>query len=190
MDKVNDIKYKLLKELKWGRIKDCGYDCVNGRKYVEIHNAMFEVDKFKIFDNIPPLERMTTVWYEQNYDPILEQNDQLNKCIQKLLDNPNTRQAVIIMGDVNEFDKDFFICTMYMHIFLNHIEDNKYEFEYIVHMRSNDVIEFDTDILWHYTVINRIIKQLKLKYNIVNRKIIWNADTIHLYSQFFDDVQK
>ena len=191
MDKVNDIKHKLLKELKWGRIKDCGYNCTSGRKYVEIRNALFEVDRFKIFENIPPLEHMSTLWYDENYDPILERNNQFNKCIYKLLENPNTRQAVIIMGDVNEFDNDpLFICTMYMHIFLNHIKDNDYELEYIVHMRSNDAIEFDTDILWHYTVINRMIKQLKVKYNIVNKKIIWNADTIHLYSQFFDEAQK
>jgi len=190
MYKTSDIKNLLLQELHNHNIKDCGYDCFNGRKYVELRNVIFEVDKGKIFDNIPQLERMTPDWYIENYDPILYRNNQLAKCIKKLIDNPNSRQAVIIMGDVNEFDYPVFICTMYMHMFLIENENGNYDFEYTVHMRSNDAIEFDTDIIWHHTVIDKIINALKLFYKIDNIRIYWNADTIHLYEQFWEDALK
>ena len=190
MLKTDDIKYLLLRELKNNRIKDSGYNCFNGIRYVEIRNVIFEVDKNKIFDNIPPLERMTPQWYEENYDPILNRNNQLEKCVQKLIDNPNSRQAVIIMGDVNEYDNEAFICTMYMHIFLVQLDNGHYIFEYVVHMRSNDVIEFDTDILWHHKIINKIIGLLKDHYIFDDIKIYWNADTIHLYEQFWEDAIK
>ena len=190
MNKTKDIKNLLLNELHNNNIKDTGYNCFNGRYYVEIKNALFEIDNDKIFNTIPPLERMTEQWYIDNYDPILERNNQFIKALKKLIDNPNSRQSVIIMGDVNEYNNDAFICTMYIHLFLNHIKDNEYELEYIVHMRSNDVIEFDTDLLWHKKIINQTLKVLRTIYIINNYKIIWNADTIHLYSEFFEAAEK
>lgn len=194
MDKIRDIKYKLLKELKWDHIKETGYDCNSGIKYVEVKNALFEVDKDRIFNTIPQLSYMSPQWYIDNYDPILNKNDQLNKCISKLVENTNSRQAVIIMGDTNEFDNidNTFICTMYMHIFLNKIKYDVYELEYIVHMRSNDCIEFITDLQWHKKLYNDILNQLreKTKLMIMPKNIIWNADTIHLYEQFFEQALK
>jgi len=187
MYKTEDIKRLLLDELKNNNIKETGYNCFNGTKYVELRNVIFEVDKDKIFESIPPLERMTPQWYEENYDPILERNNQLSKCIKRLIDNPNSRQAVLIMGDVNEYDLPAFICTMYIHVFLIKILNDHYNLEYTVHMRSNDVIEFDTDLIWHKTVIDKILKSLKLFYKIDDVKIYWNADTIHLYSEFWED---
>ena len=194
MDKIRDIKYKLLKELKWDHIKETGYDCNSGTKYVEVKNALFEVDKDRIFNTIPQLSYMSPQWYIDNYDPILNKNDQLNKCISKLVENTNSRQAVIIMGDTNEFDNidNTFICTIYMHIFLNKIKYDVYELEYIVHMRSNDCIEFITDLQWHKKLYNDILNQLreKTKLMIMPKNIIWNADTIHLYEQFFEQALK
>ena len=190
MYKQDDIRYLLREELHNHNIKDCGYDCFNGRRYVELRNVIFKVDKDKIFDNIPPLERMTPEWYIENYDPILDRNNQLVKCIKRLIDNPHSRQAVIIMGDVNEYDLPAFICTMYMHMFLIEKSNGHYDFEYTVHMRSNDAIEFDTDLIWHKTVIDKILKALKLFYEIDDIRIYWNADTIHLYEQFWEDAMK
>lgn len=186
MLKTKDIRDLLLDELKNNNIKDTGYDCFNGRYYVEVRNALFEVDNDKIFNTIPPLERMIPEWYEKNYDPILERNNQFIKCIKKLIDNPNSRQAVIIMGDVNEYDYPAFICTMYMHMFLIKQENDHYILEYVVHMRSNDVIEFDTDLIWHKKIIKKILNVLEKFYIIDDVKIYWNADTIHLYSEFFE----
>lgn len=102
MDKTRDIKYKLLKELKKGNILDTGYQCNSGTRYVEVKNALFEVDKDRIFNTIPQLSYMSPKWYIDNYDPILNENDQLNKCINKLVENPKSRQAVIIMSNTNE----------------------------------------------------------------------------------------
>lgn len=193
MDKTNDIKYKLLKEVKWGRIKDCGYDCPSGRKYVEIRNALFEVDKPYIFEQAKSYSRVTKDWYKVHYDPILYRNNQFEGLIKKLANNPLTRQAIIYMGDSSEYlNGDEVICTMYMHIFLNHIKDNEYEMEYIVHMRSNDAIEFGNDIQWHYKIISKIAKFLLNDYNIniINTKVIWNADSFQIYKQYFELILK
>lgn len=194
MDKTRDIKYKLLKELKKGNILDTGYQCNSGTRYVEVKNALFEVDKDKIFDTIPQLSYMSPKWYIDNYDPILNENDQLNKCINKLVENPKSRQAVIIMGNTDEYNNvdNTFICTMYMHVFLNQLKFDLYELEYIVHMRSNDCIEFITDLQWHKKIYDIILNELreKTKLYIIPKNIIWNADTIHLYEQFFDQAHK
>lgn len=189
MYKTEDIKNLLLQELIDGNIKDCGYDCQSGRRYVEVKNALFEVDKDRIFENIPKLSYMDDSWYVVNYEPLLERNNQYDKCINKLVENPASRQAVLILVDPKEYDNEdkTFICTMYIHIFLNHIEENTYELEYIVHMRSNDAIEFITDHQWHQKIYFRIFNELikKTNYIIIKKPIVWNADTIHLYEQFW-----
>ena len=50
MQKTSDIKNLLLEELKNNNIKETGYNCQSGSKYVEIKNAIFEVDNDRIFD--------------------------------------------------------------------------------------------------------------------------------------------
>ena len=190
MYKTNDIRELLIKELEQNNIKETGYACTSGIRYVELRHIIFEVDKLKVFDEIPPLAHMGPQWYIDNYDPILERNNQFENCIKKLLDNPNSRQAVIIMGDVSEFNNPTFICTMYMHLFLVKQSNGHYIFEYIVHMRSNDVIEFDSDILWHKKIIDKIENVLNKFYIIDDTKIYWCADTIHLYEQFWNKINK
>ena len=182
MQKTSDIKNLLLEELKNNNIKETGYNCQSGSKYVEIKNAIFEVDNDRIFDNIQKLSYMGPQWYIDNYDPILLKNDQLNKCINKLIDNVNSRQAIIIMTSPDDFYNVDTICTTYMHIFLNKIKNNEYELEYIVHMRSNDCIEFITDLQWHKKIYNIILNKLKENIDIIikEKNIIWNADTFHL----------
>ena len=189
MDKTCDIKYKLLKELKCGRIKETGYDCLSGSEYIEIRNALFEVDKDYIFDNIRMYDRVPEQWYVENYDPILKRNNQFDNFINKIGKNPLTRQAILFMGDSSEYEiGDGMICTMYMHVFLDHIEDNVYNMEYIVHMRSNDAIEFGNDIKWHKKIIDKIIGFLNKLFNIniKDTKIIWNADSFHVYKEYFN----
>ncbi len=185
MLKTEDIKEGLLIELDKQNIKDCGYDCFNGRQYVELRNIVFEVDKPQIFETIPPLERMTDEWYAENYDPILQRNGQLDKAINCLVNNKMSRHGVIFMGSPEEHDNKDFICTMYMHISI--VDDC---LEYVVHMRSNDAIEFDTDVQWHLRLYDIIYRKLYSEGLRIGRKnIIWIADTIHLYEQFWSDAR-
>lgn len=187
--KTEDIKNLLVNEIQKGNIKETGYDCLSGLEYVEIRNALFEVDKPYIFDKIKSYDRVTSNWYKINYDPLLYKNDQFNKFINKLGNNPLTRQAVLFMGSTDEYDNgNEMICTMYMHVFLNKIENDNYTMDYVVHMRSNDAIEFGNDIQWHLKLIDKISKFLfSLFYiNIIDTKIIWNADSLQVYKEYFN----
>lgn len=187
--KTDDIKNLLINEIQKGNIKETGYVCPSGLEYVEIRNALFEVDKPYIFDKIKSYDRVTSDWYKINYDPLLYKNDQFIKFIHKLGNNPLTRQAVLFMGLVDEYDNgNDMICTMYMHVFLNKIENDNYTMDYVVHMRSNDAIEFGNDIQWHLKLIDKISKFLySLFYiNIIDTKIIWNADSLQVYKEYFN----
>ena len=187
--KTEDIKNLLINEINYYCVKQTGYDCLSGNEYVEIRNALFEVDKAYIFECAKAYKRVSEQWYEENYDPILNRNNQFEKLINKLGSNPCTRQAIIYMGDSSEYNNgDAVICTMYMHVFLDHIEDNVYNMEYIVHMRSNDAIEFGNDIQWHKKIIDKIAKSLQENFNIniIDTNITWNADTLHVYKQYFN----
>lgn len=183
MLQVNDIRQLIKSEIHNNRIKDCGYDCMNGRRYVEIRNAIFECDEDCIFKHIPKLPYMEDDWYEKNYDPILLKTNQLDDCIRKLTLNPMSRQAVLIISSVDNLQ-----CTMYMHVSLLTLCNNMYELEYIVHMRSNDAIEFRTDFAWHKKIYDMLYDELCKYYNIKRKNIIWNADSLQLYEQYFNDV--
>ena len=73
--KTDDIKNLLINEIQKGNIKETGYACPSGLEYVEIRNALFEVDKLYIFDKIKSYDRVTSDWYKINYDPLLYKND-------------------------------------------------------------------------------------------------------------------
>lgn len=185
----NDVRSLLIQEVCGHNIKDCGYDCMNGRRYVEIRNVVFECTEDCIFRNIGKLPYLEDDWYEKNYDPILLKDNQLQKCIDKLIENPNTRQAVIIMSSTDNLQ-----CTMYIHVSLIKKGVNTYELEYSVHMRSNDSVEFRSDYQWHINLYNNIYYALKtaLTCNIilVKKNIIWCVDSLQLYEQYFPDVVK
>ena len=183
MLKTNDVRNLIKLEIHNGNVKDCGYDCLNGRKYVEIRNVVFECDKGCIFDNIPQLPYMEDDWYINNYDPILFKDNQFGKCVWKLYKNPMSRQAVIIMSSTDNLQ-----CTMYMHVSLLPLPNDTYELEYVVHMRSNDAVEFRTDYEWHRGVYEKLYNELSLVYKLKEKNIIWNVDSLQLYSQYFEDV--
>ena len=185
-----EIRQAFIDKIKKGEIQETGYDCPSGNEYVELRNVQFVVNRYFIFPEVRSLDRVHYQWYMDNYEPILLRNNQFDKCIEKLGKNDKTRQAVLIMGDVQEFDSDYFICTMYMHIFLDKQEDGSYNMMYIVHMRSNDAIEFGNDIIWHKNIAARICYTLKQKYGYdVNLPtIVWNADSFHVYKEYFHKI--
>lgn len=182
MIKIKDIREALTWEVYNNNVKETGYDCLNGSSYVEIRNVVFECDEDCIFDNIPKLPYMEDDWYTKNYDPILYKGNQVYKCIAKLVNNPNSRQAVLIISSTDNLQ-----CTMYIHVSLLKIGDG-YELEYSVHMRSNDSVEFRTDLEWHKGVYSYIYKALSKFYNVKRKNIIWCVDSLQLYSQYFDKI--
>lgn len=185
-----EIRKAFIDKIRNGEIKETGYDCPSGNEYVELLFIQFIVERDYIFPEVPKLDRVKYQWYIDNYDPILEYNDQFNKCIDKLGKNYKTRQAVLMMGDVAEIDENYVICTIYMHIFLDKIDDGTYNMTYIVHMRSNDAIEFGNDIIWHKNLIARIRTALKEKYGYITNTptIVWDADSFHVYREFFEQI--
>lgn len=187
MLKTNDIEKLLLNKMSLGLTKDAGYDCPSGRRYVELRNVMFLVDKPYIFKNMKKYGRISPQWYEDNYTP--KAATQIDNVVNRIVSCPETRQAVILMSDENGMMVDN-ICTMYMHIMLEKKENGQYDMEYIVHMRSSDAIEFGNDIEWHFKLLSTIKLQL-MNHGLdicQNVKVIWVADTFHVYDHCFGNI--
>lgn len=105
-----------------------------------------------------------------------------------------TRQAVIIYNrpDMHTQSKDNvhakndFICTMYTQFF---IADDKLEM--VVDMRSNDAIYgLQNDYSWQRFVYMEMFDRLKKLYNLKYGKIIWRANSLHIYPRHFNLLEK
>lgn len=187
MLKTEDVKELLKDQILCGIVKDVGYNCENGSKYVEIRNVIFEADKPSIFNVYRDKERMDPQWYVTYYEPRI--NPQFDKCIQYLIENPNTRRAILALNEEDEiFHPEGYVCTVFIHFFLDKIADNEYATEYIVHLRSNDAIDYPTDYKWNNKIYDRIINEVTKRtgWKLYKKNIIWNVDSLHVYSQFFD----
>ena len=129
-------------------------------------------------------------WYVENYEPRLK--NQFENLINRIIENPNTRQGILVLAQPDELETPGFICTIYMHIFFDKTNENEYDVEYSVHMRSNDSIDFVTDVQWHNKIFSKIIDDIEKRTNwkLNKKNIIWNVDSIQLYSQYFDKIKK
>ena len=114
---------------------------------------------------------------------------QYENCLNSLLKDEHTRQAVMIYNRPSmQYECNFngmhdFMCTFSTQVFIN---DNK--LDYIVNMRSSDAIfGYNNDVIWHKTVQNRMCKDLteKLDREIHSGKNIWNAGSLHVYERHF-----
>jgi len=125
-----------------------------------------------------------------------ENGEQFNHCLEKLIEDPHTREACMIYNrpsmqeDYKKNGMHDFCCTYAVQCFLNEDEYNILHLKYIVYMRSNDaVFGFDNDALWHRNV--QILLASKLAQdNALNREIridpiIWNAGSLHIYERHF-----
>lgn len=184
---INDIRQLFIDKYKSGQYKETGYDCSEGNEYIELRNIIFEVDQNYIFKQEYPTIRMDENWYIKNYEPRI--NIQIDNLINRIVENPLTRQAVLVLAHQYELEKPGFICTIYIHIFLDKVinKDNieEYNIEYSVHMRSNNVMDFITDIQWNNKIFEIIIKQLKERTNwkLNKKNIIWCVDSLHIYKK-------
>lgn len=129
------------------------------------------------------------IWSKDNYE-------QMSNCLNKLLDDPHTREACMIYQRPSmqvEYNKDGmhdFCCTYAVQCFLNEDDNNDLHLTYIVYMRSNDaVFGFNNDVLWHQYVQKMLADELANKMNIekvICDNIIWNAGSLHIYERHFD----
>ena len=137
-----------------------------------------------------------------------ENGSQYNNCLWQLINDPATREAVMIYNrpsmhvDAFANHKHDFCCTYAVQCFLNPIynyhtmpDGNKiklgietYSLDYHVYMRSCDaVFGYCNDYLHHNHVFNKILKDLNEAFNleIQRGKMIWNAGSLHVYERHF-----
>ena len=179
--KQDEIVKILLNKFKSVELSEESYRISNLGKFLEIQNCHFICEHPYIFKEICSNE-YDEKWYEDNYFPIISK--QLPKCIELLCDEPDTRRAILVLADRECYDKNDFICTEYVQLFLNgnHIK-------YIVNMRSSDIAKFPTDYNWHLGILNKIKNELEDKMGKIYIKdpIEWNAGSLHIYE---NDIKK
>jgi thymidylate synthase len=118
-----------------------------------------------------------------------DNGDQFNCAVGELIDEPESRQAVMIYTrpqireEVRKYSKNAadpqdFICTNTAQLL---IRNN--QLHYVVQMRSNDaVFGFKNDVLWHNYVWARAMSVLQAAYpDLEYGKMLWNAASLHVY---------
>jgi len=118
--------------------------------------------------------------------------NQYEKALTALLDNPNSRQAVMIyirpsMHEDSTRDgmKDF-MCTYSAQMLIR-----KNRLHYIVNMRSNDAVYgYKNDFFWQQWVRDLAFEILSNHYTDLKiGNIYWNAGSLHVYPRHFELVK-
>ena len=126
-----------------------------------------------------------------------ENGSQYNNCIWNLVNDPATRNAVMIYDrpsmhvDATSNHKHDFCCTYAVQCFLNPTNDG-YSLKYIVYQRSQDAIfGYNNDINWHLYVYKLMQKELSEKLNcpIKSELIECNDGSLHVYERHFKFLQ-
>lgn len=171
MKTEKDIFNELMGELNAHQFHHVGYDNIRGNKMIMLHDVKFVATYGYIVPNHDDYEDMKDgVWYEMNYRPIVKA--QYDKVLNHLKENRNSRQAIFFYGSPKEHEYDEMICTMYVNVY---IENNN--LVYNVHMRSNDVIEYQTDVKFHESIYMQLCRDL----NCIIGRIVWHVDNLHMY---------
>ena len=121
-----------------------------------------------------------------------DNGNQFSNCIQALIDDPMTRQAVMlynrpsIWSEWNKNGMHDFICTYSTQCFLNEEKDG-WHLKYVVYMRSNDaVFGFNNDLYWHNWVRDSLAASLKDTYGEIKcDPVEWNSGSLHIYERHF-----
>ena len=129
---------------------------------------------------------------------------QYEHCLKSLLKDHMTRQAVMIytrpqmQTDWNKNGMHDFMCTHYVHCFLNevqHPENNVevYELKYIVYQRSCDaVFGFNNDFQWHKYVYDKLYNDLidaGIPMSENKPFIEYNCGSLHVYDRHFKHLE-
>lgn len=115
-----------------------------------------------------------------------ENGSQYENCLKKLVDDVNTREAMMIYTrpsihkDAIENGKHDFICTNYAHVF---IRNNA--LYYIACQRSCDIMTgMSFDYPWHCFVYQMMFEELKKTYpDLEVGSIMYNIDSLHVYER-------
>ena len=125
-----------------------------------------------------------------------ENGSQYKNCLWNLLNDPTTRQAVMIYTRPSmqqEWNKNHmhdFCCTHYVHCFLNPGDnENEYKLKYVVYQRSCDsVFGYKSDVIWHRHVMNKLADELNEKmdnFKIITEPIVYHCGSLHVYERHF-----
>lgn len=122
-------------------------------------------------------------------------NYQYNKVLNELLNNLNSRRAVMIYTNpymheqYKRDDMNDFVCTNTVQYLYN---PNNNSLDVIVNMRSNDVyFGYRNDFAWQKYVLNKLVNQYNEQnlphdeFYIRPGDIYWQVGSLHLYSRHF-----
>lgn len=116
-----------------------------------------------------------------------ENGNQYESCKKKLIDDPHTREAIMIYNrpsmqtDYNKNGMHDFMCCQNVQYFINERNGNSY-LDCIVNFRSCDaVFGFDNDYLWAKHILVKLANEL----NILTGDIYWNCGSLHVYERHF-----
>lgn len=117
-----------------------------------------------------------------------ENGKQYESCKQKLIDDPHTREAIMIYNRPSmqtEYCRNGmhdFMCTQNVQYFINESKSHKTFLDCIVNIRSNDaVFGYDNDWLWFNYVLEKLAEDL----DVIPGLIYWNAGSLHVYERHF-----
>ena len=172
-----DIKKELRKKYQ---NKEFKFDKRTNQKFIEIVNASFisETGYIIYHDHYITDEQ----WYVDNYEPLMM--DKIDYVVNKIKEDPDTRQAYIAMLYPNKYYNDDMICTIGMQVIYH--KDTK-KLDYIVNMRSNNACEYTMDSLWHCKIFTMILNRLisEMDNDICPGYLYWNVASLHLYEEDF-----
>ena len=160
--------------------KEFKFDKRTNQKFIEIVNANFISETgFIVYHNHDVTDEQ---WYVDNYEPLMW--DKIDYVVNKIKEDPDTRQAYIAMLYPDKYYNDDKICTIGMQIIYH--KDSK-TVDYIVNMRSNNACEYTMDSLWQCKIFTIIVNRLisELDNDIRPGYLYWNAASLHLYEEDF-----
>lgn len=127
-----------------------------------------------------------------------ENGDQYKNCKQHLIEDPHTREAIMIYNrpsmqqEYNKNGMHDFMCCQNVQYFINEYDEYNDTLDCIVNFRSNDaVFGFNNDALWADHVLEKLANELrpiwnnKYDKNIAAGHIYWNAGSLHIYERHF-----
>ena len=122
-----------------------------------------------------------------------ENGSQYKHCIDRLIDDPHTREACMIYTrpsmqvDCSANGMHDFMCTYATQVFLNEVREDIYQLDYTVFMRSNDAIfGYNSDRYFSEYVQSKMVDDLKKRgLSVIKGNIIWNAASLHVYERHF-----
>ena len=127
-----------------------------------------------------------------------ENGSQYEHCLNKLTDDPHTREAIMIYNrpsmwqDYNKDGMHDFMCCQNQQYFINERDGNAYV-DVIVNFRSNDaVFGYCNDYIWSKYVLDKLTADLTERTGIrhISRNIYWNAGSLHIYERHFKHIEK